>query len=82
MNFLCMVVGCVYSVVLSYLGACCVIVELFLKFGYFKQVVCTEGPDIIRELIAMGASFDHGEDGNLHLAGEGGALSSQNCSCC
>jgi hypothetical protein len=52
--------------------ACCIIVELFLKFGYFKQVVCTEGPDRIRELIAMGASFDHGEDGNLHLAREGG----------
>ncbi|KAJ7014093.1 L-aspartate oxidase [Populus alba x Populus x berolinensis] len=36
------------------------------------KVVCTEGPDRIRELIAMGAMFDHGEDGNLHLAREGG----------
>ncbi|TYI20702.1 hypothetical protein ES332_A07G257100v1 [Gossypium tomentosum] len=36
------------------------------------KVVCTEGPDRIRELIAMGASFDHGDDGNLHLAREGG----------
>ncbi|XWS32765.1 hypothetical protein CRYUN_Cryun22dG0017800 [Craigia yunnanensis] len=36
------------------------------------KVVCTEGPDRIRELIAMGASFDHGEDGKLHLAREGG----------
>ncbi|KAI8032131.1 hypothetical protein LOK49_LG01G03992 [Camellia lanceoleosa] len=36
------------------------------------SVVCTEGHDRIRELIAMGASFDHGEDGNLHLAREGG----------
>ncbi|KAL4653467.1 hypothetical protein ACB092_01G305500 [Castanea dentata] len=36
------------------------------------RIVCTEGPDRIRELIAMGASFDHGEDGNLHLAREGG----------
>ncbi|XP_031265265.1 L-aspartate oxidase, chloroplastic [Pistacia vera] len=36
------------------------------------RVVCTEGPDRIRELIAMGASFDHREDGNLHLAREGG----------
>ena len=27
---------------------------------------------MIRELIAMGASFDHREDGNLHLAREGG----------
>lgn len=41
-------------------------------FCYVLQVVCTEGPDRIRELIAMGASFDHGEDGNLHLAREGG----------
>ncbi|GER29484.1 L-aspartate oxidase [Striga asiatica] len=36
------------------------------------RIVCTEGPERIRELIAMGASFDHGEDGNLHLAREGG----------
>lgn len=36
------------------------------------RVVCTEGPDRIRELIAIGASFDHREDGNLHLAREGG----------
>ncbi|GKD35599.1 L-aspartate oxidase, chloroplastic, partial [Tanacetum coccineum] len=36
------------------------------------RVVCTEGPARIRELIAMSASFDHGEDGNLHLAREGG----------
>ncbi|PKA63875.1 Succinate dehydrogenase [ubiquinone] flavoprotein subunit 1, mitochondrial [Apostasia shenzhenica] len=36
------------------------------------KVVCTEGPDRIKELIAMGASFDHGEDGQLHLAREGG----------
>ncbi|CAN6702708.1 unnamed protein product [Malus baccata var. baccata] len=36
------------------------------------RVVCTVGPERIRELIAMGASFDHGEDGNLHLAREGG----------
>ncbi|XP_051117279.1 L-aspartate oxidase 2-a, chloroplastic [Andrographis paniculata] len=36
------------------------------------RVVCTEGPERIKELIAMGASFDHGEDGNLHLAREGG----------
>lgn len=38
----------------------------------YLQVVCTEGPERIRELIAMGASFDHGEDGNLLLAREGG----------
>jgi len=35
-------------------------------------VVCTEGPDRVRELMTMGASFDHGEDGSLHLAREGG----------
>ncbi|KAK1299003.1 hypothetical protein QJS10_CPB14g00135 [Acorus calamus] len=36
------------------------------------RVVCTEGPDRIRELISIGASFDHKDDGNLHLAREGG----------
>ncbi|XP_057540935.1 L-aspartate oxidase 2-a, chloroplastic [Amaranthus tricolor] len=36
------------------------------------KVVCTEGPERVLELIAMGASFDHGDDGNLHLAREGG----------
>ncbi|XP_010936733.3 L-aspartate oxidase, chloroplastic [Elaeis guineensis] len=36
------------------------------------RVVCTEGPDRVKELIAFGASFDHGEDGKLHLAREGG----------
>ena len=36
------------------------------------QIVCTEGPERVKELIAMGASFDHGEDGRLHLAREGG----------
>ncbi|RWW21235.1 hypothetical protein GW17_00014613 [Ensete ventricosum] len=35
-------------------------------------VVCTEGPDRVKELIAIGASFDHGDDGKLHLAREGG----------
>ena len=55
----------------------CITVELFLILFFFFvlyviQIVCTEGPDRIRELIAMGASFDHGEDGNLHLTREGG----------
>ncbi|CAN6271345.1 unnamed protein product [Urochloa humidicola] len=36
------------------------------------RVVCTEGPERVKELIAMGVSFDHGEDGRLHLAKEGG----------
>ncbi|XP_078439012.1 L-aspartate oxidase isoform X2 [Wolffia australiana] len=36
------------------------------------RVVCTEGPDRVRELIGFGASFDHGDDGKLHLAREGG----------
>lgn len=35
-------------------------------------MVCTEGPERIKELIAMGASFDHGDDGKLNLAREGG----------
>ncbi|XP_042387939.1 L-aspartate oxidase, chloroplastic-like [Zingiber officinale] len=38
------------------------------------RVVCTEGPDRVKELIAIGASFDHGDDGKLHLAREGGIL--------
>lgn len=54
---------CGYSVFLYLLQALCYCMY---------QVVCTEGPERIRELIAMGASFDHGEDGNLHLAREGG----------
>lgn len=48
------------------------IVSFFSQYLSCIQVVCTEGPERIRELIAMGASFDHGEDGNLHLAREGG----------
>eukprot|EP00850_Spirogloea_muscicola_P013226 SM000088S23767 [mRNA] locus=s88:408800:413126:- [translate_table: standard] len=36
------------------------------------EVVCREGPDRVRELMAMGASFDRGEDGQLHLTREGG----------
>lgn len=36
------------------------------------KVVCTEGPERVRELMAFGASFDQGEDGSLHLAREGG----------
>ena len=34
------------------------------------QLLCTEGSE--RVIISMGASFDHGEDRNLHLAMEGG----------
>ncbi|XP_016168237.1 L-aspartate oxidase, chloroplastic-like [Arachis ipaensis] len=37
-----------------------------------NKVVCTEGPDRVRELIAISTSFDHGEDGNLPLVREGG----------
>ncbi|KAH0750002.1 hypothetical protein KY290_029234 [Solanum tuberosum] len=39
---------------------------------FILRVMCTEGPERIRELIVMGGSFDHGEDGNLHLARETG----------
>lgn len=48
--------------------------QLFLinNLPVIFQVVCTEGPERVKELMAMGASFDHGEDGRLHLAREGG----------
>jgi L-aspartate oxidase len=36
------------------------------------EVVCREGPERVRELIAWGALFDQSEDGQLHLAREGG----------
>lgn len=45
---------------------------LFLTVVSALQVVCTEGPDRVKELIDFGASFDHGNDGKLHLAREGG----------
>lgn len=52
---------------------CCLLISYGnLCIRLFKQVVCTEGPQRVKELMAMGASFDHGEDGNLHLAREGG----------
>jgi L-aspartate oxidase len=35
------------------------------------QVVCIEGPDRVKELIAIGTSFDHGDDGKLHHARDG-----------
>lgn len=41
-------------------------------FLLLLQVVCREGPERVKELIAMGASFDQSEDGRLHLAREGG----------
>uniref|UniRef100_A0A3Q7IER2 Uncharacterized protein n=1 Tax=Solanum lycopersicum TaxID=4081 RepID=A0A3Q7IER2_SOLLC len=43
-----------------------------LRCIFILWVVCTEGPERIREPIIMGASFDHGEDVNLHLAREAG----------
>ncbi|KAH0746601.1 hypothetical protein KY285_008258 [Solanum tuberosum] len=46
--------------------------DLLFKCIFILRVVCAEGPERIRELIVMGASFDHGEDGNLHLAREAG----------
>ncbi|MEO9324328.1 L-aspartate oxidase [Nocardioides sp. C4-1] len=36
------------------------------------QVLVDEGPDAVRELIALGAVFDHGPDGVLSLTREGG----------
>ncbi|KAL8500073.1 hypothetical protein ACS0TY_019896 [Phlomoides rotata] len=50
----------------------CTVVNIGTQNFIEGRVVCTEGPERIRELIAMGASFDHGEDGNLHLTREGG----------
>lgn len=54
----------------SYLYSAYQLIHTFLNSPL--QVVCTEGPDRVKELIAFGASFDHGEDGKLHLAREGG----------
>lgn len=36
------------------------------------RIVVTEGPERVRELIALGADFDRARDGTLHLGREGG----------
>jgi L-aspartate oxidase len=36
------------------------------------RVLVTEGPDAVRELIALGTNFDHDPDGELSLSREGG----------
>ncbi|WP_310961454.1 L-aspartate oxidase [Nocardioides terrisoli] len=36
------------------------------------RVLVTEGPEAVRELIALGANFDHSADGELSLTREGG----------
>ncbi|MEM8600704.1 MAG: L-aspartate oxidase [Bacteroidota bacterium] len=36
------------------------------------RIVVTEGPERVRELMAMGAEFDREADGDLHLGREGG----------
>ncbi len=36
------------------------------------RVLVDEGPDAVRELIALGAKFDHGDDGLISLTREGG----------
>ncbi len=38
------------------------------------QALVTEGPDAVRELIALGTNFDHSPDGELSLTREGGHL--------
>jgi L-aspartate oxidase len=38
------------------------------------RVLVTEGPDAVRELIALGTIFDHDPDGELSLTREGGHL--------
>ena len=36
------------------------------------EILVTEGPDAVRELIALGTNFDHDPDGELSLTREGG----------
>lgn len=36
------------------------------------EVLVTEGPEAVRELIALGTNFDHDDDGELSLTREGG----------
>ena len=36
------------------------------------RVLVTEGPEAVRELIALGTNFDHSADGELSLTREGG----------
>ena len=36
------------------------------------RVLVTEGPEAVRELIALGTNFDHSPDGELSLTREGG----------
>jgi L-aspartate oxidase len=36
------------------------------------QILVTEGPEAVRELIALGTNFDHSADGELSLTREGG----------
>ena len=38
------------------------------------RVLVDEGPEAVRELIALGANFDHGDDGQISLTREGGHL--------
>lgn len=47
-------------------------VLLFCRACDIVQVVCREGPERVRELMEIGVLFDHSEDGQLHLAREGG----------
>ena len=36
------------------------------------NLVCSEGAEAVLELVALGARFDEGSDGALHLTREGG----------
>jgi L-aspartate oxidase len=36
------------------------------------QVLCSEAPECIQELVDLGCAFDRNDDGSLHLAREGG----------
>ncbi len=41
------------------------------------RLVVTEGPERVRELMALGAAFDRDDDGDLHLGREGGHSASR-----
>lgn len=49
-----------------------IVAGAYLNDEEVVEVVCREGPERVKELMEMGASFDRGEDGRLQLAREGG----------
>jgi len=51
-----------------------IVAGAYLNDEEVVEVVCREGPERVKELMEMGASFDRGEDGRLQLARGGGPL--------